>query len=130
MRTPLGHMNRPTWLNILGIGACLIVLIAYGCHAVAQNADPSMIKRMTEASNRYNECAYASAISRLKAVDFDINLAAEQGFSSCGSESRLMIGLMTDVGFNRQQIEQVFLEKNTGIKRELRKMVEEIRSKR
>jgi hypothetical protein len=106
----------------------IFLLLAASTSASAQ-LDPAVAARMKDISDRYNECVYSSAISRLGASNNDINLAVESSFASCATENAQMVLIMRQNGFSASQIESVLLEKKTGIKRELRKMVDEVRSR-
>jgi hypothetical protein len=101
----------------------VLLFCVYGCaQALAQDA--AVMARMKDVSDRYNECVYDSAISQFKpGRGNDINLLAEYAFGSCKTETALLVQIMRQNGFTADQIETVFLDKKTGIKRELRKMV-------
>ncbi|MEY9592272.1 MULTISPECIES: hypothetical protein [Bradyrhizobium] len=108
----------------LALAAAAIYSIGAGSQTLAQDA--ATVARLTDVSQRYNECAYSSAISQLKSLNGDINRAAEQGFASCSLERDLLVSSMKEVGVPPPLIDRTILEKQTGIKRELRKMVEEV----
>jgi hypothetical protein len=88
--------------------------------------DPSVLKRVRDVSARYNECVYSSGISRIRASNYDVNLAVEGALDSCATENAQMVMVMRQNGFSSAQIEDTLLDKKTGIKRELRKMIMEI----
>jgi len=88
--------------------------------------DHPMAARMKEISDRYNECVYSSAISQMRPGATDINLAAERAFGSCTTETAQMLKIMQQNGLTADQIDTVFLDKKTGIKREMRKILEEV----
>ncbi|MCK1641195.1 hypothetical protein IVA95_27270 [Bradyrhizobium sp. 157] len=60
----------------------------------------------------------------------DINFAAERAFGSCATETAQMLKIMRQNGLTADQIDTVFLDKKSGIKRELRKILEEVETGR
>jgi hypothetical protein len=104
----------------------LMFIIVVLTPALAFAQDSATVVRMTDISNRYNECVYFSAISQIRSLNGDINQAAEQAFASCKAEKELMVSTMAEVGVPPDLIKKTMLDKQTGIKRELRKIVEEV----
>lgn len=98
--------------------AAFIAALPFG--APAQTPD---LARTQDVSERYNECVYLSAVEHISPANTDISLAAEDAFKSCTTEQDQLIMLMQQIGMSPQQIAAGLLEKKTGIKRELRKMV-------
>lgn len=61
----------------------IFLLAATGvCASVGFAQDPALVARMTDISERYNECVYFSAIGQIRVLNSDVNLAAEQAFAS------------------------------------------------
>ena len=108
------------------INGTLLGLLFASLTASAFAQDDPVAARMKEISDRYNECVYSSAISQLRPGATDINLAAERAFGSCATETAQMLKIMRQNGFTADQIDTVFLDKKAGIKRELRKILEEV----
>ncbi|MCA1457030.1 hypothetical protein I6F35_28065 [Bradyrhizobium sp. BRP22] len=117
----IGRAKR-TVLELMKWAALSILL---GLPVAAGAQDAAVVARLNDVSDRYNECVYFSAVSQVNPSQLDINLAAEQAFNACKSETELMLQAMREAGLSEPQIAKVFLDKKTGIKRELRKMMNE-----
>lgn len=102
-----------------------ILSVSFVTPALADSA--SDLKRVTELSNRYNECVYYAAVERLGKNNGDISAAAEDAFPSCATEARQITAFMRRAGATKEQIADIFAEKHAGIKAELRKMANEAR---
>jgi hypothetical protein len=112
-------MNRPTRTTFIGFGIVMTLVAWTSC---ARASDAANIQRVTQLSDRYNECVYFSAIERLNKNHGDISAAAEEAFPSCATEARQIAVFLRSIGMTDVHIANIISDKNAGIKTELRKM--------
>ena len=105
--------------------AAAVALLFQASPSISQSA--ADLAQAEKISQRYNECVYFAAISRVKPGNGnDISALAEEAFNSCTSESEQLVLFLSENGATATQIQSVILEKKTGIKRELRNMINEV----